>query len=87
MEDSLNFLMLFLIGVVLKPSFLRQHKRDLEQYPLALTSTAKSFTDHPLDSIVLSEARYLLILELCHDSMFSSQENVNSMSITFVEAL
>ena len=87
MEDLLNFLMLFLIGVVLKPSFLGQHKRDLEQYPLALTSTAKSFTDHPLDSIVLSEARYLLILGLCHDSMFSSQENVNSMSITFVEAL
>ena len=87
MEDLRNFLMLFLIRVVLKPSFLRQHKRDLEQYPLAPTSTAKSFTDHPLDSIVASEARYLLILGLCHDSMFSSQENVNSMSTTFVEAL
>ena len=86
MEDLLNFLMLFLIRVVLKLSFLRQHKRDLEQYPLVPTSTAKSFTDHPLDSIVVSEARYL-ILGLCHDSMFSSQENVNSMSITFVEAL
>ena len=47
MEDLLNFLMLFLIRVLLKPSFLRQHKMDLEQYPLAPTSTAKSSTDHP----------------------------------------
>ena len=27
MEDLLNFLMLFLIRVLLKPSFLRQHKK------------------------------------------------------------
>ena len=30
MEDLLNFLMLLLIRVLLKPSFLRQHKTDLE---------------------------------------------------------
>ena len=82
MED----LMLFLIKVLLKPNFLKQHKRDLEQYPLVLTSTAKSCTDHPLDSIVF-KAKYLLILVLCHDSMFPSQGHVNSMSMTFLKAL
>ena len=39
-EDFLNFLIVFLIGVLLNPSFLKQHKTDLEQYPLAPTSTA-----------------------------------------------
>ena len=34
MDDLLKFLMLFLIRVLLKPSFLRQHKTDLQQYPL-----------------------------------------------------
>ena len=34
MKDLLNFLMLFLIKVLLNPSFLRQHKTYLEQYPL-----------------------------------------------------
>ena len=72
MDDILKFLMLFLIRVLLKPSFLRQHKIDLEQYPLALTSTAESSTDHPLDSIVAFKAKYLFILVLRHDSMFSS---------------
>ena len=56
--------MLFLLRVLLKPSFLRQHETDFEQYPLAPTSTAKSSTDHPLDSIVVFEAKYLLILVL-----------------------
>ena len=87
MDDLLKFLMLFLIRVLLKPSFLRQHKTDLEQYPLALASTAKSSTDHPLDSIVAFKAKYLLILVLRHDSMFSSQGHVNSMSITFLKTL
>ena len=87
MEDLLNFLMLFLIRILLKPSFLRQHKADLEQYPLAPSSTAKSSTDHPLDSLVVFKAEYLLILVLCHDSMFSSQGHVNSTSnfVTFEE--
>ena len=70
-----------------KPSFLRQHKTDLEQYPLEPTSTAKSSTDHPLDSIVVFKAKYLLVLVLCHDSMFPSQGHVNSVSITFLKTL
>ena len=49
-DDLLKFLMLLLLRVLLTPSFLRQHKTDLEQYPLAPTSTAKSSTDYPLDS-------------------------------------
>ena len=73
MDDLLKFLMLFLIRVLLKPSFLRQHKTDLQKYPLALTLIVKRSTDHPLDSIVVFKAKYFLILVLCHDSMFSSQ--------------
>ena len=105
MEDLLNFLMFFLIRVLLKPSFLRQHKTDLEHYPLAPTSTAKSSTDHPPGSMMNKDnksaswndnldlkvwwckGKYLLILVLCHDSMFFSQGHVNSMSLTFVKAL
>ena len=51
-EDLLNFLIVFLISLLLKPSFLKQHKTDLEQYPLARTSTAKSSTYQPLDSLI-----------------------------------
>ena len=40
-EDLLNFLIVLLIRVLLKPSFLKQHKTDLEQYLLAPTSTAE----------------------------------------------
>ena len=47
---------------MLKPSFLKEHKTDIEQYPLAPTSTAKSFTHQPLDSIIVFKAKYLLIL-------------------------
>ena len=86
MEDLLNFLMLFLIRVLLKPSILRQHKTDLEQYPLPPTSITKSSTDHPLDFIVVFKAKYLSILLLCYDSTFFSQEHVNSMSLTFLKA-
>ena len=86
MNDLLKLLMLFLIKVLLKP-ILRQHKTDLEQYPLAPTSTAKSSADHPLDYIVVFKAKYLFILVLFHDSMFSSQRHVNSMSITFLKTL
>ena len=87
MDDLLKFIILFLVRVSLKPSFLRQHKTDLEQYPLAPTSAAKSSTDHPLHSIVVFKAKYLLILVLCHDSMLSSQGHVYSMSITFLKML
>ena len=61
-EDLLNFLIVFLIRGLLKPSFLKQHKTDLEQYPLAPTSTAKSFTHQPLDSMIVFKTKYLLIL-------------------------
>ena len=84
-EDLINFLIVFLIRVLLKPSFLKQHKTDLEQYPLAPTSTAKSSTDQPLDSMIVFKAKYLLILVLCQDSIFSSQGHVRSMRITFLK--
>ena len=84
-EDLLNFLIASLIRVLLKPSFLKQHKTDLEQYPLAPTSTAKSSTDQPLDSMIVFKAKYLLILVLCQDSIFSSQGHVSSMRITFLK--
>ena len=47
-EDLLNFFIVLMIIVLLKSSFLKQHKRDLEQYPLAPNSTAKSSTHQPL---------------------------------------
>ena len=87
MEDLRNFLMLFLVRVLLKSSFSRQHKIDLEQYTLAPTSIAKSSTDHPLDSKVVIKVKYLLILVLCHDSMFSLKGHVNSMGATFLKVL
>ena len=37
----------------LKPKLLKQHKTDLEQYPLAPTSTANRSTLQPLFSITL----------------------------------
>ena len=84
-EDLLNSLIVFLIRVLLKPSFLKQHKTDLEQYPLAPTSTAKSSTHQPLDSIIVFQANYLLILVLYQDSIFSSQGHVSSMRITLLK--
>ena len=84
-QDLLHFLIVFLVRVLLKPSFLKQHKTDLEQYPLAPTSTAKSSTHQPLDSMVVFKAKYLLILALCQDSIFSSQGHVSSMRITFLK--
>ena len=60
-EDLLNFLIVFLIRVLLKPSFLKQHKTDLEQYPLAPTIIAKRSTYQPLDSMIVFRAKYLLI--------------------------
>ena len=84
-EDFLNFLVVFLRRRLLKPSFLKQHKTDLEEYPLAPTSTAKSFTQQPLDSMIVFKTKYLLILVLCQDSIFSSQGHVGSMRITFLK--
>ena len=86
-EDLLNFVIVFLISLLLKPSFLKQHKADLEQYPLAPTSTAKSSTYQPLDSMIVFKAEYLLVLVQCQDSKFSSQGHVSSMRITFLNYL
>ena len=82
-EDLLNFLIVSLIRVLLKPSFLKQHKTDFEQDPLARTSSAKSSTHQSLDSMIVFKAEYLLLLVLCRDYIFSSQGHVSSMRITF----
>ena len=34
-EDLLDFLIVFLISLLVKPSILKQHKADVQQYPLA----------------------------------------------------
>ena len=84
-EDLLNFLIVFLIRVLLKHSFLQQHKTGLEQYFLEPTSTAKSSTHQPLDLMIVFKAKYLLILVQCQDSIFSSQGHVSSMGISFLK--
>ena len=70
---------------IAETQFLKQHKTDLEQYALAPTSTGKSFTHQPLDSMIVFKTKYLLILVLCQDSIFSSQGHVGSMRITFLK--
>ena len=67
----------------LKPKLLKQHEADLEQYPLAPTSTANRSTLQPLFSITLFSGKYLLTLTLCKAVMFSSHGHVSSMRITF----
>ena len=84
-EDLLKFVIVFLISLLLKLSFLKQDKTDLEQYPLVPTSTAESSTHQPLDSMIVFKAKYLLILVPCQDSIFSSQQHVSSMRITFLK--
>ena len=74
-EDLLNFLIVFLIRVLLKPSFLKQHKTDIEQYPLLPTSTAKSSTHQPLDSIIVFKAKYCVrIPYFLHKGMVAQWE-------------
>ena len=51
-EDLLNFLILFQMSLLLTPNFLKQHKTDLQQYPLAPTSTGKSSTPQLLDFMI-----------------------------------
>lgn len=55
-EDLFNFLMVFLISLLLKHSFLKQQKIDLGHYVLAPTSTAKCSTHQPLDSMIVFKA-------------------------------
>lgn len=43
--------------------------------------------DHPSDYISAFKANYLLILVLCHDSIFPLQEYVNSMTMNFLKLL
>ena len=84
-QDLLNFLIVFLISLLFKPSFLKEHKKDLERYPPAPTSTAKRSTHQPLDCMIVFKAKYFLILVLFQDSIFSSQGHVSSMTITFLK--
>ena len=56
-EDLLNFLIVFLIRVLLNPSFLTQHKKDSGQYPLAPTSTVKSSTHQLLDATIIFKGK------------------------------
>ena len=80
-DDLLNFLIVFLTRVLLRPSFLKQHKT----YPLVPTSTAKCSTHKPLDSVIVFKAKYLLTLVLSQDSIFSSQGHVSSIRVTFLK--
>ena len=56
-EDLLNFLIVFLINLLLILNFLKQHKTDLQQYPLASASNAKSSTHQRLDSMIAFKAK------------------------------
>ena len=82
-EDLLNFLVVFLMSLLLKHNFLKQHKTHLEQYPVPPSSTAKSSIHQSLDSKIAFKAKHFLILVPCQDSIFFSQGHVNSMRITF----
>ena len=90
-EHSIEHLLICFIVVLmvrfLKPKLLKQHKTDLEQYPLAPTSTANRSTLQPLFSITLFSGKYLLTLALCQASMFSSHGHVSSMRITLFSLL
>ena len=70
-----------------KPRLLKQHKTNLEQYPLAPTSTANRSTFQPLFSITLFKDMYLLILALCQASTFFLHGHVSSMRITLFSLL
>ena len=59
---------------------------DLEQYPLAPISTAKS-SKHQPDSIIIFKAKCLLILVPCQGSISSSQGHVSSIRITLLKML
>ena len=86
-EHLLNCFIVVLMVRFLKPKLLKQHKTDLEQYPLAPTSTANRSTFQPLLSIALFRGIYLLTLTLCQASMFSSHGQASSMRITLFSLL
>ena len=73
-EHSIEHVLICFLVILMvrffKPKLLKQHKTDLEQYPLAPTSTANKSTLEPLFSVILFSGKYLLTLALCQDSMF-----------------
>ena len=71
----------------LNPKLLKQQKTELEQYPLAPTSTANRSTLQPLFSTTLFSGKYLLTLVLCQASIFSLYGHVSSMRITLFSFL
>ena len=79
----LTVFQVFFGKMLLKPRFCKQHNKDLEQNPLAPTSTAYTSTSQTLKFIADFNGKYLLILWSCHFSIFSSQGQVNSVTITF----
>lgn len=82
-----KFLIVLLIKLLLKPSFLKQHKSDLEQYPLAPTTTVKRSTHQLVVSMIVFKANYLLILVRCQDFMFSLRGHFNLIGIIFLKLL
>ena len=85
-EKWRNFTIVFLMRLLFKPSFLKQHQNNLDQYPLSPTSTAKTSTHQSLDSMIFLTVKYLLIsVLLCQDSIFSLQGHGSSMRITFLK--
>lgn len=70
---------------LLNPSFLRQYKTDLEQYPVTPVSTGKMFTHQSLDPVIVFKAKYLLLLALRQDSMFPLEWYVISTRKTFLK--
>ena len=90
-EDSIVSLITvfqdFLTKMLLKPWFHKQHNKDLEQNHLASTSMAYRPTSQPLDFIAHFNGKYLLTLWSCDFSIFSSQGQVNSIRIIFLDEL
>ena len=90
-EHSIEHVLICFLVILMvrffKPKLLKQHKTDLEQYPLAPTSTANKSTLEPLFSVILFSGKYLLTLALCQDSMFFWLGHVSSMRITIFSLL
>ena len=86
-DSLLTVFKVFFAMMLLKPRFRKQNNKDLEQNALGPTSMAYSSTSQPLEFIVDFHGKYLLILWLCHFSIFSSKGQANSISITFLAGL
>ena len=90
-EHSIEHLLICFIVVLMVqffvPKLLKQYITDLEQYPLAPTSTANRSSFQPLFSITLFRGVYLLILVLSQASIFSLHGHISSMRITLFSLL